>query len=170
MRERKALTTRIGGMKTQARFRLGSGVVARCLLLACLLLALPAGAQQTSKQTWKSSQSLSGQSAQSGSYDAEDSVGSSRPIDSMHREIKEKQIRELRKQRYSEVVANTEELLRLATELNAEVSASNSDRLTADQRRTLARIEKLARNVKDAMVRPVPAETGPTGTPVVTLP
>ena len=160
MRKRWARTEWIGG--TRPSFPLRVGVVCG-LLLTCLLLALPAGAQ-----TSKGSSFLS---AQSGSMDAEDSIsGNSPPMDAMHRELKEKQARELRKQRYAQVVSNTEELLRLATELNAEVSASKSTKLTGSQLRTLARIEKLARNVKDGMATPVAAETQRSITPAIGFP
>jgi hypothetical protein len=147
-----------------------SGSLLCCLLLASILLTLPGSAQLTSKLTPKGSRLLGEQSAQSGIGDAEDSTGRSPSMDSWHREMKEKQTRELRKQRYAQVVSNTEELLRLATELNAEVSASGTGSLTAGQLRTLARIEKLARNVKEGMVRPVPAEQTPASTPVIALP
>jgi hypothetical protein len=151
MRENRELPERNRRMKLPVPVWTGRGAIARSLLLLYFLLALSAGAQ-------------------SGSYDAADIPGSSPQIDAMHREIKERQMRELRKQRYAQMVANTEELLRLTTELNAEVSASKSTRLTGDQLRTLARIEKLARNVKDGMVSPVPSETPQLSTPVITLP
>jgi hypothetical protein len=150
MRERRALMEWVGGMKPRFPTRIGRGVIGG-LLLVSILLVLPARSQR-------------------GSYDASDSIGSSRPMDAMHRDIKERQIRELRKQRYAQVVANSEELLRLATELNAEVSASKGGKLTGSQLRTLARIEKLARNVKTAMVSPVPSETPQMSTPVIAFP
>lgn len=169
MRKRGGVAGLIAGLKPPSPVRDGIGVIVCSLLLASVLFALP-GSAQTSKHTSIGSRFLSGQSAESGSIDAQDSMGRSPSVDPMRREIREKQIRELRKQRYSQVVANTEELLRLATELNAEVSASRNTTLTADQLRTLARIEKLARNVKEGMVSPVPAEQTPASTPAIPLP
>ena len=151
MKERRALTEPIGESKPRFRVRAGKGVIGCALLLVSFLLALPA-------------------CAQSGTVDSEDSLTGTPSVDAFHREIKEKQTRELRKQRYAQVVANTEELLRLATELNAEVSASSSGRLSGSQLRTVARIEKLAREVKENMARPVPAETPPASTPAIALP
>jgi len=165
---------RMAGMKSQPQMpgnRL-SGSLFCCLLLAFILFALH-GSAQTSTHTSKGSRFLSGQgaSSQSGSIDSQDGMGRSSSADPLSREIREKQIRELRQQRYSQVVANTEELLRLATELNAEVSASKSSTLTSAQLRKLARIEKLAHSVKETMARPVPVDTQtPAGTPVVVLP
>jgi hypothetical protein len=134
------------------------------------LLALPAGAQSSTKGS-KGTAILSGQSSQSGTIDAQDSGDNTVPIDSTRREMREKMVLELRKQRYAQVVANTEELLRLATELNAEVGASGSGTLTGDQLRKVARIEKLARSVKEGMARPIPMDPQlPGNNPVITLP
>jgi len=64
---------------------------------------------------------------------------------------KERQLRTLNALRQKAMVSDTAKLLQLATELNAEVSAGNSDSLTPSQLRKVAAIEKLARNVKQRM-------------------
>ena len=64
---------------------------------------------------------------------------------------KEKQLRSLNAQRQKSLVSDAERLLQLATELNAEVSAGNSDSLTPSELRKVAAIEKLARSVKQKM-------------------
>lgn len=64
---------------------------------------------------------------------------------------KEKQLRALNALRQKAMVSDTAKLLKLATELNAEASAGNSDSLTPSELRKLAAIEKLARSVKQKM-------------------
>lgn len=54
-------------------------------------------------------------------------------------------------ERQKSIVADTNKLLRLAAELNAEVSTANSDSLSPAQLHKLGEIEKLARNVKSMM-------------------
>jgi hypothetical protein len=49
------------------------------------------------------------------------------------------------------MVSDTNKLLKLVTDLNAELSSTNPDALTPAQLKKVAAIEKLARNVKDAM-------------------
>jgi hypothetical protein len=64
---------------------------------------------------------------------------------------KEKQLRTLNALRQKAMISDTAKLLQLATELNAEVSADNSDSLTPSELRKVAAIEKLARSVKQRM-------------------
>jgi len=52
-------------------------------------------------------------------------------------------------------VNDTNKLLRLVNELNAEIARTEPSVLTADQLRKLAEIEKLARNVKEKMATSV---------------
>jgi len=63
----------------------------------------------------------------------------------------EKILRAQNAQRQRSLVADTDRLLRLASELNAQVASTNPASLTAEQLRKVAEIEKLARNVKDKM-------------------
>jgi hypothetical protein len=59
------------------------------------------------------------------------------------------------------MVSDTNKLLKLVTELNAELSSTNPDALTPAQLKKIATIEKLAHNVKDAM------KTSAQGTPTL---
>lgn len=63
----------------------------------------------------------------------------------------ESQLRELNQERQKQIVADANKLLKLATELNDEISAANRGTLTPDQLRKIAKIEKLARSVKERM-------------------
>jgi len=64
-------------------------------------------------------------------------------------------MRALNAERQKELVADTDRLLKLTAELETEVKKNKSTSLTPDQLRQLARIEKLARSVKDKMSNPV---------------
>jgi len=54
-------------------------------------------------------------------------------------------------ERQKEMVTDTNKLLKLARELNAEMSSSNADLLAPTELRKVAEIEKLARSVKEKM-------------------
>lgn len=64
---------------------------------------------------------------------------------------REKQWHALNAQRQKAMVSDAAKLLQLATELNAEVAAGNSESLTPSELRKVAAIEKLARSVKEKM-------------------
>jgi len=66
-----------------------------------------------------------------------------------------RRLRALNMERQKEMVSDTNKLLKLARELNAEVAGQRSDALTVDQLRKIAEIEKLARNVKERMASAV---------------
>ena len=72
----------------------------------------------------------------------------------------ERWLRGLNIERQKMMVSDANKLLKLASELNAEVSSSNQDSLTPAQLRNVAEIEKLARSVKEKM------STSAQGTPV----
>jgi hypothetical protein len=63
----------------------------------------------------------------------------------------EKTLRALNAARQRSMVADTDRLVRLVNELNAEVERTNPDLLTPAQLHKVAEIEKLAHNVKDKM-------------------
>jgi hypothetical protein len=67
-------------------------------------------------------------------------------------------------ERQKEMVSDTNKLLKLARELNTEISSSNSDSLTPAQLRKVAEIEKLAHSVKGKM------STSAQSTPEFALP
>jgi hypothetical protein len=63
----------------------------------------------------------------------------------------EHQLAALNAERQKKMVSDTNKLLKLANELDAEVRLSGSGALTAAQLHKVAEIEKLARSVKDKM-------------------
>jgi len=63
----------------------------------------------------------------------------------------ERRIRQLNMAQHKAMVSDTEKLLKMVTELNAEISGSKPDSLSPDQLRRVAEIEKLAHSVKDKM-------------------
>jgi uncharacterized protein with WD repeat len=76
----------------------------------------------------------------------------------------EKTLRALNAQRQKSMVADADKLLKLASELKAEIDSGNSESLTPTQLKKLETIEKLAHSVKDKMstsVRGVPASPPP---------
>ncbi len=60
-------------------------------------------------------------------------------------------LRMLNSARQKSLVADAAKLLKLARELDAEVAAANGNSFTPEQLHKIARIEKLARNVKEEM-------------------
>lgn len=78
-----------------------------------------------------------------------DDPGGIDPIDA------ERRLRALNEMRQKAIVSDTNKLLQLANELNAEISGANSESLTPGQLRKIATIEKLAHSVKDKMSTPI---------------
>jgi len=72
--------------------------------------------------------------------------GDSSPIDA------DKQMRRLNDDRHKTIVSDTNKLLKLTRELDAEIAANNSDTLTSEELHKLAAIEKLAHSVRQKMV------------------
>jgi hypothetical protein len=73
-------------------------------------------------------------------------------------------LRALNADRQKSLVSDTNKLLRLVNELNAEIARANGGFLTASQLRRVAEIEKLAHNVREKMstsVRWTPAFQAP---------
>ena len=112
----------------------------RALCLA-LLLALPGGAQQQQDpgRYYRPMHPLSPPLAESPKQ-----PGDLDPVEQERR-------RALNAERRKSMVSDTSKLLKLAAELNAEVSSANPDSLSLDQLRKLAQIEKLAHGVKEKM-------------------
>jgi hypothetical protein len=63
----------------------------------------------------------------------------------------ERRMRQLNDVQHKSMVADTDKLLKLVTELNAEINGTNSNSLTPEQLRKVMEIEKLAHSVKDKM-------------------
>lgn len=92
------------------------------------------------------------------------SQDSGMPADPTDPIMQERRMRALNVQRQKSLVADTNKLLKLASELNVEVNGKHSSELTPDQLRKVAEIEKLAHSVREKMVtsvRPVPMMTLP---------
>jgi hypothetical protein len=64
---------------------------------------------------------------------------------------REKRLQQLNAAQHKSMVADTDKLLKLVTELNTEIENTNPNSLTPQQLRKIAEIEKLAHNVKDKM-------------------
>jgi hypothetical protein len=123
--------------------------VLRELLFVALLIAVPGFAQSGGPPIPRTGMQHSGDQSPFG-----DDIGPDDPA------WGERRLRMLNAERQKELVADTNKLLKLAQQLDAEIAGANPDSLTPDQLRRVAEIEKLARSVKDKMstsVRPTPA-------------
>jgi hypothetical protein len=69
--------------------------------------------------------------------------------------FREKRIQQFNAAQHKALVSDTDRLLKLVSELNAEIGSSNPSALSAEQLRKVAEIEKLAHSVKDKMSQPV---------------
>jgi DNA-binding transcriptional regulator YdaS (Cro superfamily) len=67
----------------------------------------------------------------------------------------DKRVRMINAERQKTMVSETNKLVKLAAELNAEIARSNSGELSPAQLRKVAEIEKLAHSVRDKMVMSV---------------
>lgn len=65
--------------------------------------------------------------------------------------LEQQRIQAIKVEQHAEIVSDTNKLLKLTAQLNAEVEQSHATSLTPKQRHTLAKIEKLAKNVKQNM-------------------
>jgi hypothetical protein len=74
-----------------------------------------------------------------------DSVGVGTPI------FYEKRLQMLNAAQHRSMVADTDRLLKLVSDLNSQINSSKTNQLTAEQLRMVAEIEKLAHSVKDKM-------------------
>jgi hypothetical protein len=120
--------------------------VLRPVLLLALLLVLPCAlARAQSDQTGTGQLSSHPLQSANGKFDPTANGDEEDPA------AKQRQLRELNASLHKSMVSDTDKLLKLVTDLNAELSSTNPDALTSDQLKKVAAIEKLARNVKDAM-------------------
>jgi hypothetical protein len=121
---------------------------ARSAVWLALLLVVPGGAQQ---------------SIPHGPFTQPIQQGVPGSINDIHgadmSDDQEVRLRIINKERQKSLVSDTNKLLKLANELDAEVKTANSTALTPQQLHKLAEIEKLAHNVKDKMTYSV---RGPT--------
>lgn len=77
-----------------------------------------------------------------------------------------RRIRQLNIERQKEMVSDSEKLLKLTADLNAEIAKSHAKALTPDQLRIVAKIEKLAKSVREKMTNPVEGSIFDQGIPV----
>ncbi len=131
--------------------------------LALAFACIPAGIAQTSNG------SNGGQGSLRGSFPGHVDVG---PLSSDEYDpvMMERRMRALNIERQKEMVSDTNKLLRLARELNAEVAAQRSNALTPDQLHKIAEIEKLARSVKERMTSAVGGPQSVIPPPAVVYP
>jgi hypothetical protein len=81
-----------------------------------------------------------------------DSLGDSdQPNDPMAQRLHEQQVKALNDQRQTQLVADTDKLLQLATELKAEVGKTDKDTLSLTVIKKTEQIEKLAKSVREKM-------------------
>jgi len=126
----------------------------RRALCLTMLLVLTCGAQNGPMQLQQPVQQTLGRRAagEFGDMDGRD------PVE------REKQLRALNADRQKSLVADTNKLLKLADELNAEIGRTQPDALTLEQLHKIAEIEKLAHSVKEKMstsVRAMPVYAQP---------
>lgn len=76
--------------------------------------------------------------------------------------------RALNEARQKTLVADTDKLLYLARELDAEIQSGNAERLSVEQNAKVIQIEKLARQVKEKMVESN-VDTAPVNLPIAPL-
>jgi hypothetical protein len=65
--------------------------------------------------------------------------------------LEQQRIQAIKVEQHAEIVSDTNKLLKLSAQLNSEVEQSHATSLTPKQRRTLGKIQKLAKNVKQNM-------------------
>lgn len=111
------------------------------LLVLFILPAPPAWGQQTVPNT---------PFPPSGGQTSLPEVGSSQP-DAQQRRLEREQAKLANRQRQEHLKEDTDKLLKLATQLKAEVDKSNADILSVEVIKKADEIEKLAHSVKEKM-------------------
>ena len=158
----KGLRPRVAGWCTPSS---GSGL--RAALLLALLAAAPcwgqtnSGASQTPGIGQRSTLS---QRTVAADMDQSLAGGS---VDSIYQE---RRLRQLSVAQHKAMVSDTDKLVKLVNELNAEINRTYPAALTPEQNRKVAEIEKLAHSVKDKMrtsLQGTPGflDSGQTGSP-----
>jgi len=69
--------------------------------------------------------------------------------------LEQKQLREMNAKLHKSIVSDTDKLLKMVAELNAEIGGTNPASLTAEQLRKVAAIEKLAHSLRNQMSSPI---------------
>jgi len=86
------------------------------------------------------------------------------------RNFQARRIKALNSERQKKLVSDTNKLLKLTAQLNAQVGQEQADSFTPKQLRMLARIEKLAKSVKKKMSNPVQPSNFQSDFPFGTVP
>lgn len=120
--------------------------VLRPVVLLALFLVLPCARARA-----QSDQTGTGQLSSHPLQSANGTIDPTADPDEEDPATKQRQLQQLNAALHKSMVSDTDKLLKLVTDLNAELSSTNPDALTPDQLKKIAAIEKLARNVKEAM-------------------
>lgn len=146
-----------------ARLRLCASVgLAVLLFVACVLVCvLPVSAQSSAGSNGTQTQGMGGMHTHPDL--------SPFSTDDADPAMVDRRIRALNIERQKQIVADTDKLLKLARELNAEVAKANTGTWTLDELHKIADIEKLARNVRQKMTESVgePQTTIPPPVPLI---
>ena len=132
-----------------------SGTVATQALWLALLVAVPCRGQSASS---------GGQSTNRRMQTPQVNIDGSMAGDVGDPGFEARRLRQFGVAQHKAIVEDTGKLLKLVTELNAEIIRTNPSVLTPEQLRTLAEIEKLAHQVRDKMrtsLNGVPVYPGP---------
>jgi len=121
------------------------------LFIPAFLLVSLAVQAQTNKATI-----LSGQGAAQAQRPTFDDASNDAMSGGFNSIINQRRMKMLNNERHKALISDSDKLLKMVTDLNSEVAHSNPGSLTPDQLRTLAKIEKLARDVRDKMTQTVP--------------
>jgi hypothetical protein len=91
---------------------------------------------------------------------------SAAPSDDTDSVMQAKRIKALNTERQKSLVSDTNKLVKLVSELNAEINGAPPSSLTDEQIKKLAEIEKLAHNIREKMSSSIngPPQLGPTTT------
>ncbi len=87
-----------------------------------------------------------------------------------NRNFQARRIKALNSERQKKLVSDTNKLLKLTAQLNAQVGQEQAGSFTPKQLRMLARIEKLAKSVRDKMSNPVQPSIFQSDFPFGTVP
>jgi len=152
------VTTYIPNLKAK---RIPQRVLARRVLAAALAVILAGGACAAAQVTTiQHGSQLPGGTRVVGPSQLPMSNPAPNPV------FQDRRIRQLNVERQKEMVSDSEKLLKLTAELNAEIAKSHAQALTPDQLRTVAKIEKLAKSVREKMTNPVEGSIFEQGIPV----
>lgn len=69
--------------------------------------------------------------------------------------LEQQRIQQMKIERHAEIISDTNKLVKLTARLNEEIEQTHANSLNKKQLRSLAKIEKLARNIKQTMGTPI---------------